>query len=158
VIGPAYAWSALLMRVNPQREYDLIERLRRDAVVGTLDKLNVENDAVARKDLLQSEWNDLLVTVSATRPDGHHQAFSEIVELVIEGVLQRVSFRLRNRDWELIGQLADKLMEFQPAAKVLAEMSKAQMRPTLRHVLNSGWVARLARPQADWAKPVEPQG
>jgi hypothetical protein len=158
VIGPAYAWSALLMRVHPQQGYDLIERLRRDTVVGTLESLKVERHEAARKDLLQSEWDALLASVGGAPSNGLHQALAEIVPPIIDGVLARVSFRLRDADWALIERLADKLTETRPAVTVLQEISEEHFRPQLRHLLNAGWVARLAKPEIDRAEPAAPQG
>jgi hypothetical protein len=162
VMGPAYAWSALLMRVDPHSGHPLVERLRRQAVVSTLAQLEERGRTAARVDLLEAEWTALLESAGSWPPNEVDEALEAVVVEAANGAGERDVNPMYERDWVMIEALADRLLQDLDPAAVVAEIADAHaFPPTLRHVVNAGWVARLAQPdadayQGDGAAPPEP--
>jgi hypothetical protein len=145
MIGPAYAWSALLMRVDPCPGEDVLERLRRASVVAALARVPERGRGATRCDLLASEWDALLATAGIEPPGAIDVALEPIVALVADGVVDRMPVVWEDTDWMSIERLANQLGR----APVKEALDAEPRRPTLQHVLNAGWVARLERPEMD---------
>ena len=162
LMGPAYAWSALLMRVDPLSGHPLVERLRRQAVVSTLELLEERGRTASRTDLLEAEWTALLDSAGSWPPNEIDAALEPIVTEAAKGAVERDPNPMYEGDWVVIVALADRLLQDLDPAAVVAEVTAANnLSPTLRHVVNAGWVARLAQPNADayegnGAAPPEP--
>jgi hypothetical protein len=149
IMGPAYAWAALLMRVDVRSNHGLVERLRRDAVVATLGKLNPAEPIAAQLKLFETEWEDLLTSAGIGAPGDSDGTLAQVVELVAQGAVARVSNLLGEGDWKLIVDLADKLHQEVPAEQLVRQIGDLHGPPFLRHVLNAAWLARLTWPEDD---------
>jgi hypothetical protein len=146
------------MRVDPQPGLDVVERLRRDAVVRALTSHEIDGHAAPPLDQQATEWSVLLANSGIKPADTLDAALAPVVTLIVDGVLSRVRFRLLEPDWVLIEGLSDKMRDEQkPVSDVLDETRNEYHWPLLRHVLNAGWVARLAEPALDRADPGPPR-
>ena len=140
VMGPAYVWSALLLRVDPGQELD---RLRVAVMLAMFDRLEVTplstyGDEVAA---LRSRW------ASALHQRGDDAAVAadvaEHVQTIVGDVHDRVRSPFDSVEWDRALAVVDLLTDPVTAAEAIAD----QLVPTglgdLRHLFAAGWVARV---------------
>ena len=153
VMGPAYMWAAMLLRIDPAAELD---RRRVEVMQLTLGLVsgpgpNAYGTAVER---VQHAWADAVAQTGPWDPSS-----PELVAAMGE-VATKVSARVRDpfgaAHWDTALVLVDDLRNPARSPQAIAE----DLPPThLRHVLAAGWYARvdLAEPRTVSSGEVEAQ-